>query len=69
MIELFDEDMRTQNRQSSKGNQMKWKMDNTWYKADYTGYEGLAEHMVSALLKTSSLDPGNYVMYQTEKIN
>ena len=28
-----------------------------WYKADYTGYEGLAEYAVSCLLKESSLQP------------
>ena len=28
---------------SSKGNQLKWYRDDLWYKADYTGYEGLVE--------------------------
>lgn len=39
-----------------------------WYKADYTGYEGLAEYMVSHLLALSSLKDSQYVLYQTEQI-
>ena len=50
MIELFEQNTRTLARQSSKGNQLKWENDGIWYKADYTGYEGLAEYMVSQLL-------------------
>ena len=50
MIELFEQNTRTLTRQSSKGNQLKWENDGIWYKADYTGYEGLAEYMVSQLL-------------------
>lgn len=34
----------------SKGDQRKWKIDNLWYKADYMGYESLAEVLVSKLL-------------------
>ena len=26
---------------TSKGDQLKWKIDDRWYKADYMGYEGL----------------------------
>jgi len=51
MIELFEQNIRTNNRQSSKGNQLKWATNGYWYKADYTGYEGLAEYMISQLLK------------------
>ena len=39
MIELFGQNIRTNRRQSSKGNQLKWENDGIWYKADYTGYE------------------------------
>ena len=53
MVELFEQNIRTQARQSSKGNQLKWENDNIWYKADYTGYEGLAEYMISHLLMKS----------------
>jgi len=35
---------------SSKGNQLKWRRGDYWYKADYMGYEGLAEVLVSRLL-------------------
>lgn len=36
---------------SSKGNQLKWRLDDCWYKADHMGYEGLAEVVVADLLK------------------
>lgn len=51
MVELFEQDERRIDRQSSKGNQLKWENNGIWYKADYTGYEGLAEYMISHLLK------------------
>lgn len=34
---------------TSKGDQLKWKIDDRWYKADYMGYEGLSEVLVSDL--------------------
>ncbi len=40
MIELFEQNIRTNERQSSKGNQLKWENNGIWHKADYTGYEG-----------------------------
>lgn len=43
--------------------------DAFWYKADYTGYEGLAEYVVSSVLRHSTLDPAEYVTYETEKIH
>ena len=46
MVELFEQNIRTNERQSSKGNQLKWENDGIWYKADYTGYEGLSEYMI-----------------------
>ena len=57
MIELFEQNERMQNRQSSKGNQLKWENEGIWYKADYTGYEGMAEYMISHLLIKSTLKP------------
>lgn len=39
MVELFEQNIRTNTRQSSKGNQLKWENESIWYKADYTGYE------------------------------
>lgn len=68
MVELFEQDVREEARQSSKGNQLKWKKNDYWYKADYTGYEGLAEYMVSSLLEYSSLDQSEYVLYKPEEI-
>lgn len=43
MIELFEQNERRIDRQSSKGNQLKWENEGIWYKADQTGYEGLAD--------------------------
>lgn len=47
MVQLFEQDIKTNDRQSSKGNQLKWCRNNVWYKADYMGYEGLVEYVVS----------------------
>lgn len=69
MIELFDQNITTNDRQSSKGNQLKWQKDNEWYKTDYTGYEGLAEYMISHLLQYSNLEESLNVLYETEKIS
>lgn len=68
MIELFEQDLRTNNRQSSKGNQLKWENNGIWYKADYTGYEGLSEYVISHLLEYSSLGKSEYVVYKPEQI-
>ncbi len=68
MVELFECDLREENRQSSKGNQLKWSSEANWYKADFTGYEGLSEYLVSHLLVKSSLLPDEYVTYKTEQI-
>lgn len=69
MVELFEQDIRTNDRQSSKGNQLKWKNNGIWYKADYTGYEGFAEYVISGLLSHSSLNPEEYTVYQTEEVH
>ena len=68
MIELFEQNIRTNDRQSSKGNQLKWENEGIWYKADYTGYEGLAEYMISNLLKKSTLTENEFVRYDLERI-
>ena len=68
MIKLSKKDFQDLNRHSSKGNQLKFEKDGYWYKADFTGYEGLAEHMVSELLKHSNLSPDEFVSYDTEEI-
>ncbi len=51
---------------SSKGNQLKWKYGGYWYKADYMGYEGLAEVVISRLLLHSNV--GDYVKYEPVQI-
>ena len=38
MVELFEQHLYTVDRQSSKGNQLKWQSKDIWYKADYTGF-------------------------------
>lgn len=68
MIELFEQNIRTNDRQSSKGNQLKWENEGIWYKADYTGYEGLAEYLISQLLKKSTLTEKEFVCYDLEEI-
>ena len=40
---------------TSKGNQLKWKLGDQWYKADHMGYEGLSEVLVSRLLHKTEL--------------
>lgn len=47
---------------TSKGNQIKMKIDNFWYKMDYLGYEGLAEYLCSELLIYTNID--SYVKYE-----
>ena len=68
MIELFEQNIRTNDRQSSKGNQLKWENEGIWYKADYIGYEGLAEYVISHLLKKSTLLKDEFVLYDLEKM-
>lgn len=47
---------------SSKGNQLKWKRGEYWYKADHMGYEGLTEVVISKLLEHSNV--AYYVKYE-----
>lgn len=68
MLTLYDEDIKELDRKSSKGNQLKFESDGVWYKADYLGYEGLAEYTVSKLLKFSDMKTEEYVDYETEQI-
>lgn len=68
MIQLLEQDIRGNGRKSSKGNQLKWQKDGIWYKADYAGYEGLSEYIVSGLLAYSNLEAEEYVSYQTEEM-
>lgn len=68
MVELFEHDGTRTDYHSSKGNQLKWNNGGYWYKADYTGYEGFAEHLISHLLQYSSLSKEEYCIYDTEQI-
>ena len=68
MVELFEDNVKLFDRHSSKGNQLKWEKDGIWYKADYTGYEGLSEHVISKLLDWSTLEKKEFIRYQTEEL-
>lgn len=68
MVELFEQSKKKFDRQSSKGNQLKWENNGIWYKADYMGYEGLAEYMISHLLIKSTLSKEEYVLYEPVEI-
>ena len=52
---------------TSKGNQIKWFINNVYYKANNLGYEGFAELLASELLKYIEL-PFDYIDYQACKI-
>lgn len=54
---------------TSEGTQIKYKKDGYWYKKDSRGKEGLAEYLVSELMKYTSLDPAEYVRYENGTIN
>lgn len=68
MQKLTDTNKKENLIQSSKGNQMKWYLDNFWYKADYTGYEGFVEYVISHLVSYSDIEHNKIVIYETEKI-
>ena len=52
---------------TSKGDQLKWTTNRTWYKADYMGYEGLSEVLVSHLLQKSTIQH-SFVLYHPVQI-
>lgn len=52
---------------TSKGDQRKWEIDGIWYKADYMGYEGLSELLVSSLLQKSTMKYP-FVTYELARI-
>ena len=47
---------------TSKGNQPKWQLNGTWYKADHMGYEALSEVVISKLLEKSNVS--TFVKYE-----
>ena len=54
---------------SSEGTQVKFRKNNFWYKKDSQGNEGLAEYLVSRVLKFSNLKKNEFVEYEMGKIN
>lgn len=68
MVKLNDLNMVEIDRASSKGNQLKWRDDFFWYKADNNGYEGLSEFLTSKLLHKSSLKNSEFIDYELEQI-
>lgn len=68
MVKLFEQDIKTTERKSSKGNQLKFERDGFWYKTDNLGYEGLSECVVSSLLHKSSLNEKEFTDYEPESI-
>ena len=53
---------------SSKGDQSKWLIKEKWVKQNTRGYEDIAEYVASLILKASTLDPSEYVLYEPCKI-
>lgn len=47
---------RVKSSTSSKGNQIKWVVDGYWLKADYLGYEGLSEVLVSQVMQQTNFN-------------
>lgn len=66
MIILAEQCLIKNSRHSSKGNQLKWKKENFWYKADFLGYEALAEFVVSSLLSKTNIP--DFVKYDLTQI-
>lgn len=65
-VKLSEKEIIESANHSSKGNQPKWCVDGTWYKVDHMGYEGLAEVVISRLLKKTNVT--NFVEYYPCKI-
>lgn len=61
-IEISKEYIVTGAEHSSLGEQLKWKQDGYWYKADMFGFESLAEAVVSHLLKRANI--GQFAEYE-----
>ena len=67
IIILTDENRIATQGHNSRGNQLKFKKDNIWYKTDSLGYEGLSEYIVSYFLQRSNIE--NFVMYEYQQIS
>lgn len=64
-IHLYDKDV-VPYSSTSKGNQLKWKKDNIWYKANFLGYENVAEVVVSLLC--SCIEDLDFIEYNLDKV-
>lgn len=58
-----------QNNGSSNGVQEKYCRNEYWYKVDNSGKEGFTEHLISVLLRCSTLPTNCYVYYEMCKVN
>ena len=54
---------------TSEGTQIKYKVQDYWYKVDRDGREGLVEYLSSKLLTFSDLDEEDYITYDQGLIN
>lgn len=54
-IDLHSVEREVNQGHSSKGDQPKWQLNGSWYKADHMGYESLAEVLISKLLTKSNI--------------
>lgn len=60
----FDISQKEWRQTSSRGNQAKYTNGKLWLKADFMGYEGLAEALASDILQHSTLLAHDYIRYQ-----
>lgn len=65
----IEEKYLVRDKSSSDGSQIKYYMNNNWYKVDYYGGEGETEYLASLLLSCTNLDKEKFVMYKTVTIN
>ncbi|MCM1084291.1 MAG: hypothetical protein NC309_13030 [Ruminococcus sp.] len=65
----ISEDYAVYQEGSSEGTQVKYRKDGYWYKIDKHGEEGLVEYLVSNVLKFSTLNADEYVLYDAGTIN
>lgn len=61
-IELTHANQVERQGHTSKGDQSKWQVGETWYKADHMGYEGLAEVVATRMLQRSTIS--SFVVYE-----
>lgn len=67
IYEMKTPPLKFETKHTSKGNQLKWKQDGYWYKADQFGYEGVAETLISTFLNKQKV-PFPFVTYEQVKI-